>query len=83
MKKEKPDLLDAISLLAREKDIDEAILIDTIEDALKVAYRRNNRTSPLAHQNLTVRLSRKQGVEVLARKVVVDDVEDVETQISL
>ena len=83
MKKEKPDLLDAISLLAREKDIDEAILIDTIEDALKVAYRRNNRTSPLAHQNLTVRLSRKQGVEELARKVVVDDVEDVETQISL
>lgn len=83
MKKEKPDLLDAISLLAREKDIDEAILIDTIEDALKVAYRRNNRTSALAQQNLTVRLSRKQGVEVLARKVVVDEVEDEETQISL
>ena len=45
MKGKKIDIIDAISALAREKDIDEAILINTIEDALKAAYRRNNRQS--------------------------------------
>ncbi len=83
MKNQKPDLLDAISLLAREKDIDEAILIDTIEEALKAAYRRNNKSTSQAQQNLTVRLSRKHGAQVFARKVVVDEVEDAETQITL
>ncbi len=83
MKNQKPDLLDAISLLAREKDIDESILIDTIEEALKAAYRRNNKTTAQAHQNLTVRLSRKNGAQVFARKVVVEEVEDPETQITL
>ena len=74
MKGKKIDIIDAISALAREKDIDEAILINTIEDALKAAYRRNNQVQ--STQNLTVRLTRKEGVQVFARKVVVDEVED-------
>lgn len=83
MKNQKPDLIDAISVLAREKDIDEAVLIDTIEEALKVAYRRNSKANPQIQQSLTVRLSRKAGAQVFTRKVVVEEVEEPELQISL
>lgn len=83
MKNQKPDLIDAISVLAREKDIDEAVLIDTIEEALKVAYRRNSKVNPQIQQSLTVRLSRKAGAQVFTRKVVVEEVEEPELQISL
>lgn len=82
MNNQKLDLMEAISMLAREKDINEAILIDTIEEALKVAYRRNNRQSAAA-ANLRVQLSRKEGARVYARKVVVEQVEDPELQITL
>lgn len=83
MKNQKPDLIEAISALAREKDIDEAVLIDTIEEALKVAYRRNSKANPQIQQSLTVRLSRKAGAQVFTRKVVVEEVEEPELQISL
>lgn len=82
MSAEKLDLMDAISMLAREKDMNEAILVDTIEEALKVAYRRNNKQSG-ANQNLTVRLTKKEGARLYARKVVADEVEDPDTQITL
>jgi N utilization substance protein A len=83
MSGEKMDLMDAISTLAREKDINEAILIDTIEEALKVAYRRNNRQSGGGQQNLTVHLTRRDGAKVYARKVVAEEVVDPDTEISL
>jgi len=75
--------MEAISLLAREKDMNEEVLIDTIEEALKAAYRRNNRQSGAAIQNLVVRLSRKEGAQVFLRKVVADEVEEPDMQISL
>ena len=80
---QKLDLMDAISMLAREKDINEEILVDTIEDALKAAYRRNSRQAGGAATNLTVRLSRKAGAQVFQRKVVAETVEEPEMQISL
>lgn len=83
MNSPKLDLMDAIATLAREKDINEAILIDTIEEALKVAYRRNNKQAGATIANLTVHLTKKDGAKVYARKVVSEDVEDPETQISL
>ncbi len=82
MSNQKHDLMDAISMLAREKDINEAILIDTIEEALKVAYRRNNKQSGSA-LNLAVHLTRKEGAKVYARKVVVEEVEEPEIQITM
>jgi len=75
--------MEAISLLAREKDMNEEVLIDTIEEALKAAYRRNNRQSGAVIQNLVVRLSRKEGAQVFLRKVVADEVEEPDMQISL
>ncbi|MDD4080248.1 MAG: transcription termination factor NusA [Eubacteriales bacterium] len=83
MSNPKVDLMDAISMLAREKDIDEEILVDTIEDALKVAYRRGNRQGNSATQNLAVRLTRKDGARVYLRKVVAEEVDEPEMQISL
>ena len=87
MSNQKSDLMDAITLLAREKDIDEDSLIETIEEALKAAYRKNSKTSTgSTHQNLSVYLTRKEGARVFARKTIVEnaeDVEDPETQIVL
>lgn len=79
----KMDLMEAISLLAREKDISEEILVDTIEEALKAAYRRNNRQQGAAFANLAVHLTRKEGARVFLRKTVADVVEEPEMQISL
>lgn len=84
MSNQKLDLMDAISMLAREKDINEDVLVVTIEEALKTAYRRNNRQSQgTPVQNLVVRLSKKEGARVYLRKVVADTVEEPEMQISL
>lgn len=82
MSSDKLDLLDAISMLAREKDINESILVDTIEEALKVAYRRNNKLNN-AGQNLTAHLTKKEGAKLYARKVVSQEVEDPDLQILL
>ena len=83
MSNQKIDLMEAISLLAREKDMNEDLLVDTIEEALKAAYRRNNRQTASGIQNLAVRLSRKDGAQVFLRKVVADVVEEPEMQMSL
>ncbi len=83
MNSQKLDLMDAISMLAREKDINEEILVDTIEDALKAAYRRNNRQANVPVSNLSVKLTRKEGARVYLRKVVSDIVEEPDMQISL
>ncbi len=83
MSNQKLDLMDAIATLAREKDMDEGILIDTIEEALKAAYRRNNKQTSASQQNLTVHLTKQDGAKVYARKTIADEVTDPETQISL
>lgn len=82
MSSDKLDLLEAISMLAREKDINESILVDTIEEALKVAYRRNNKLNN-AGQNLTAQLTKKEGAKLYARKIVSEEVEDPDLQILL
>lgn len=81
----KPDLLDAISFLAKEKDISEELLIDTIKEALKVTYRKNNRlgTPQATNARLDVRITRKEGARVFAFKKIVENVEDPESEISL
>ena len=82
MSSDKLDLMDAISMLAREKDINEGVLVNTIEEALKVAYRRNNKLNS-ANLNLTAHLSKKDGAKLYARKTVAEVVEEQDLQISL
>lgn len=83
MNEQKVDLIEAISMLACEKDMNEEVLVDTIEEALKAAYRRSNRQAGAAVTNLAVHLTRKDGARVYLRKVVADVVEEPELQISL
>ncbi len=79
----RPDIVEAISALARERDISEDMLITTVEEACKAAFRRSGRQGAGAPMNLSVIIARKKPVQVIARKTVVEEVEDENIQISL
>ena len=79
----RPDIVEAISALARERDISEELLITTVEEACKAAFRKSGRQHPGAPMNLSVVIARKKPVQVFARKVVVEEVEDDNIQISV
>ena len=75
------EFIEAIDALSREKRIDKESLFAAIEQALVAAYKRNFSTTVA---NVRVSIDRKKGeVEVFARKTVVEEVEDDQTQISL
>ena len=78
----KSDILDAVVMLAREKDISEDLIISAIEEACKAAYRKSIKKGS-APANLAVSLTRQKGVQVFARKLVCEEVEDETNQISL
>ena len=82
-KRERIDIIEAIELLAREKDIDKDSLIHTVEEAIKAAYRKNGRIGNPSQQTLSVVLSRKEGVQVFAKKTIVEEVENEDMQITL
>jgi transcription termination/antitermination protein NusA len=74
------ELLDALSLLEREKGISRDILIEAIEAALISAYRRNFNQA----QNVRIDLNLDNGsMRVFARKEIVEEVFDPRLEISL
>lgn len=74
------ELLDALTLLEKEKGISRDVLIDAIEAALISAYRRNFNQA----QNVRIDLNLQSGLmRVFARKEVVDQVFDPRLEISL
>lgn len=74
------ELLDALTLLEREKGISRNVLIEAIEAALVSAYRRNFNQA----QNVRIDLNLENGsMRVFARKEVVDEVFDPRLEISL
>lgn len=74
------ELLDALTLLEKEKGISRDVLIEAIEAALVSAYRRNFNQA----QNVRVDLNEDNGVmSVYARKDVVEEVTDSQLEISL
>ncbi len=74
------ELLDALTILEKEKGISRDILIDAIEAALISAYRRNFNQA----QNVRIDLNLGNGsMRVFARKEVVDEVFDPRLEISL
>ena len=77
------DIVEAISALARVRDISEDMLLSTVEEACKAAFRRSGKQGPGAPMNLSVIIARKKPVQVIARKVIVEEVEDPNIQISL
>lgn len=79
----KSEMMDAIEALAKAKDISVDQIIETLEDSLKAAYRREIKKSSNAPLNLSVVISRDHDAQIFARKVVVEEVEDDTQQISL
>ena len=78
------EVVESVGLLAKEKGISKDLLFSAIEEALKSAYRKNFKKNATAAQNVDVTIDRTTGaVQVFARKIVVDTVEDSATEISL
>ncbi len=74
------ELLDALTILEKEKGIGKEIIIEAIEAALISAYKRNFNQA----QNVRVDLNRETGtMKVFARKDVVDEVYDPRLEISI
>jgi N utilization substance protein A len=74
------ELLDALTILEKEKGISKEIIIEAIEAALISAYKRNFNQA----QNVRVDLNRETGtMKVYARKDVVDEVYDSRLEISI
>ncbi|MBU8877871.1 transcription termination factor NusA [Bacillus sp. FJAT-29790] len=74
------ELLDALTLLEKEKGISRDVIIDAIEAALVSAYRRNFNQA----QNVRIDLHLGKGtMRVFARKEVVDEVFDPRLEISV
>ena len=80
----KSEIIEAIKLLAKEKDIPEERLFGAIENAMKAAYRKNLPKGAVEPANVVVNVSRQTGVAtVLARMLVVEEVVNPATQITL
>ncbi len=80
------EVVRAAEALAKEKGISQDVLFGAIEEALKSAYRKNFRkaSSAPAAQNVDVSIDRTTGaVQVFARKIVVENVEDDSQEMSL
>ena len=78
----KSEMMDAIENLAKAKDISLDQIVSAVEEGCKAAYRRNVKTG-IPPVNLSVVLSREHDVQIFARKVVSEVVEDDSQQISL
>lgn len=74
------DFIEALNDLEREKGISKDILFEAIEAALISSYKRNFNTA----QNVRVDMNRHTGsIKVFARKLIVEEVLDPRTEISL
>ncbi|MBI2266906.1 MAG: transcription termination/antitermination protein NusA [Armatimonadetes bacterium] len=74
------ELINALSQLKKERAIPTEVLLEAIEMALISAYKRHFS----GHQNVAVTIDRKTGsVQVLAKKMVVSEVQDPQNEILL
>ena len=80
----KSEVIEAIRMLAKEKEIDEDRLFQMIEDALKAAYRKNSPRNEATPSMLDVHIDRETGaISVFAKKTIVEEVEMPTNQITL
>ena len=78
------EFVGALRELVKEKGICEDLLFTTIQDALVAAYKKNYANVNTNAQNVKVTIDRETGeIGVYAQKVVVDEVYDDVTEISL
>jgi len=80
----KSEVIEAIRMLAKEKELNEDQLFTTIEEALKAAFKKNSPRSDSVPNNLDVTVDRNTGaISVYARKLIVEELEDPVNQITL
>ena len=79
------EVIEAVTMLAKEKSISKDVLFSAIEEALKSAYKRNfSNKKNIKAPDVRVTLDRETGVvQVLASKTVCEDVYDESNEISL
>ncbi|MBE6062194.1 MAG: transcription termination/antitermination protein NusA [Clostridium butyricum] len=78
------EFVGALRELVKEKGISEDLLFTTIQDALVAAYKKNYANVNTNAQNVKVTMDRETGeIGVYAQKVVVDEVYDDVTEISV
>ena len=74
------EMAEAIRQLINEKGISEDLIVKTVEDALMAAYKKKYGTN----ENAVIRFrDNYEGVDVYAKKTIVDDVDDPVLEISL
>ncbi len=74
------ELLDALEVLEKEKDISKEIMFEAIETSLVTAYKNHFEKA----DNVTVTVNRETGdYQIIAAKTVVEEVEDPITEISV
>lgn len=74
------DFFQALDMLEREKKISKELLLEALEAGLVSAYKKENNES----RTIAVRLNEeKQTIKVYAHRLVVEELEDEDTQISL
>ncbi len=86
MANRKSEMYDAIENLAKAKDIPVEQIRSAVEDGCKAAYRKYAKYTAAQNEtssNLSVVISREHDVQIFARKVVSELVEDDNLQISL
>ena len=79
----KSEMMDAIEALAKAKDISVDQIVEAVEEGCKAAYRKYVKRGANVPMNLSVILSRENDVQIFARKVVSETVEDDSQQILL
>ena len=79
----KSEMMDAIEALAKAKDISVDQIVSAVEEGCKAAYRKYVKRGANVPMNLSVILSREHDVQIFARKVVSEVVEDDSQQILL
>ncbi len=83
-KNDKLEVIKAIHALAQEKELDEDQLYNTIEEALKAAFKKNSAKNEPVPNMLDVTVDRNTGaIAVYARRLIVEEVEDPVNQITL
>lgn len=78
------EFVGALKEIVKEKGISEDLLFTTIEDAMVAAYKKNYANLNTSAQNVKININRENGeIHVYAQKMVVDEVYDEVTEISL
>ncbi|MBY6929829.1 transcription termination factor NusA [Clostridium botulinum] len=78
------EFVGALKEIVKEKGVSEDLLFTTIEDAMVAAYKKNYANLNTSAQNVKISINRENGeIHVYAQKMVVDEVYDEVTEISL